>query len=368
VIKKEILCTIETRPEAIKMAPINLALCGEPSAELKVLTKGQHREIVDQMLPAFGITPNIYLDVMRPNQDLTSLTARVMQEVGRVLQVETPDAVLVQSDTTSVMAVTLAAFYQRIPLGHVEAGLRAGNIDHPFPEEMNRVITARLVRWHSTPTETSRRNLLRENVPESDICVTGNTVIDTLLHDVTRNTGKFLPLDRRKKLVIITAQRRESFGAPIRRILAAIRSLALGFPDVQFLYPVHPNPNILDVAHVTLAGIDNVVLCEPLDYFTFAHAMRRAYIMITDSGGVQEEAPAIGLPTLALRDETERPEAVEMGAVQLVGTDHETIVRETARLLTDKQAYEAMAKGGPPYGDGKVSARIVARRRLDMAP
>lgn len=364
--KRNIICTIGTRPEAIKMAPVILALKEQPWAEVKVLSTAQHRNMLDIILPGFGITPDIDLDVMRPNQDLANLTALVVKKAADILKKESPDVVLVQGDTTSVMAVSLACFYERIPIGHVEAGLRTGNMLHPFPEEMNRVVTSRLARWHFAPTESARANLLREGIDDSVILVTGNTVIDTLFLDATSRQGNPLPIDQNRKLVLITAHRRENFGSPIRNILAAIRNLAESFPDVQFVLPVHPNPNIYEVTHATLLGLDNVYLCEPLDYFSFVKTMRRAHLIITDSGGVQEEAPALGIPVLVIREETERPEAVETGGVRLVGTDRARIFQEASALLTDSVIRAAMARQVSPYGDGRASGRIVSRLANDL--
>lgn len=367
-VKKKIICTIGTRPEAIKMAPVILALQKQPWVKVKVLSTAQHRNMLDQILPGFGITPDIDLNVMRPNQDLASLTALVVKETADILKKESPDAVLVQGDTTSVMAVALACFYQRVPVGHVEAGLRTGNMAQPFPEEMNRVVTARLAHWHFAPTESARANLLHEGIDDSVILVTGNTVIDTLFLDATSRQGNALPINPNRKLVLITAHRRENFGLPIRNILAAIYDLATSFPGVQFVFPVHPNPNIFEVTHATLSGIDNVFLCEPLDYFTFVKTMRRAHLIISDSGGVQEEAPALGIPVLVMREETERPEAVETGGVRLVGTDRARIYHEASVLLTDLEVHASMVRRVSPYGDGRAAGRIITRLANDLVP
>lgn len=365
--RTKILAVVGTRPEAIKMAPVILGLAREPWAEVRVLATAQHRQMLDQVLTFFGIVPDVDLDLMRPQQGLADLTARLLSEGDRVLQAEAPDAVLVQGDTTTVMAMTLACFYRRVPVGHVEAGLRTWDIDRPFPEEANRVITGRLTRWHFAPTEQSRQNLLREGVADSAICVTGNTVIDALLMTAARDLaiGIDLPSDRR--LVLITAHRRENFGAPFAEICRALARLADDNPAVHFLYPVHPNPNVKGVAYETLAGRANVTLCEPLDYAPFVAAMQRAHLIISDSGGVQEEAPALGKPVLVLRDETERPEAVAHGVVSLVGADYDRIVTEAQRLLDDEAAYAAMARGISPYGDGQASARIAAVLRDHFA-
>ena len=363
---KKILTVIGTRPEAIKMAPVILALKKEPWANVRVLATAQHRHLLDQVNEFFGIDPDIDLNIMRPNQALTTLTARLLLELDDVLQAERPGAVLVQGDTTTVMTVALACFYHRIPIGHVEAGLRTWDMQNPFPEEANRVIAGKLARWHFAPTEGSRQNLLKEGVPDSEIIVTGNTVIDALLMTAAKDLELAVPLDFTKRLVLVTSHRRENFGEPFRNICGALRTLAENNAEVQFLYPVHPNPNVKDVAYEFLAELPNFQLCEPLDYAPFIAAMKRAYIILTDSGGVQEEAPALGKPVLVLRDETERPEAVEQGVVKLVGPNYDAIVQEAQRLLDDESAYRAMARGISPYGDGKASRRIVDTLRQDL--
>lgn len=355
----KILCVVGTRPEAIKMAPVILALQAVQQFEVRVLATAQHRHMLDQVLNFFGITPDIDLNIMRPNQTLSALTARLLLELGGVLEAEKPDVVLAQGDTTTVMTVALACFYHRVPFGHVEAGLRTGDINNPFPEEANRVIAGRLAHWHFAPTESSRANLLRENVADAEIFVTGNTVIDALLMTAQRDIEIGVQLDDSKRLVLVTSHRRENFGEPFRNICRALRSLAERNPDIQLLYAVHPNPNVKDVAHAMLSDCDNIVLCEPLDYAPFIAAMKKSYMIISDSGGVQEEAPALGKPVLVLRDETERPEAVDMGVVKLVGPNYERILEEAQRLLDDRSAYEAMARGVSPYGDGDASQRIV---------
>ena len=360
---KKILCAVGTRPEAIKMAPVILALQQQPWAEVRVLATAQHRQMLDQVLAFFGIEPHIDLDIMRPNQALSALTARLLLEMDQVLAAEKPDVVLVQGDTTTVMAVALACFYHRIPIGHVEAGLRTWDMRNPFPEEANRVIAGRLARWHFAPTEGSRQNLLKEGIADQDIVVTGNTVIDALLMTAEKQVDIGVELDASRRLVLVTSHRRENFGEPFRQICRALQTLARRNPGLQFLYPVHPNPNVRDVAHEYLGGMPNVVLCEPLDYAPFVAAMKRATLILTDSGGVQEEAPALGKPVLVLRDETERPEAVAEGVVRLVGPHYERIVQEAQRLLDDAQAYAAMARGVSPYGDGQAAQRIVKTLR-----
>ncbi|WP_219118406.1 non-hydrolyzing UDP-N-acetylglucosamine 2-epimerase [Janthinobacterium sp. UMAB-56] len=365
--KIKIICAVGTRPEAIKMAPVILALKQQPWADVRVLATAQHRGLLDQVLTFFGIEPDIDLNIMRPNQALTTLTARLLLELDEVLLAEKPDVLLAQGDTTTVMTAALACFYHHIPFGHVEAGLRTWDMQNPFPEEANRVIAGRLARWHFAPTEGSRQNLLREGAPDSDIIVTGNTVIDALLMTADRELELGIELDPAKRLVLITSHRRENFGAPFRNICRAVQTLAERNPDVQFLYPVHPNPNVKDVAYEILDASSNIHLCEPLDYAPFVAAMKRSYLIISDSGGVQEEAPALGKPVLVLRDETERPEAVEQGVVKLVGPNYERIVHEAQRLLDDESAYLEMARGISPYGDGHGAERIVEVLREHFA-
>lgn len=366
--RNKVLCILGTRPEAIKMAPVILALQAEPWFNVRVLATAQHRHMLDQVNEFFGIVPDIDLNIMRPNQALTTLTARLLLELDSVLQAEKPDAVLIQGDTTTVMAAALACFYHRIPIGHVEAGLRTWDMQNPFPEEANRVIAGKLAQWHFAPTEGSRQNLLNDGVPNAKITVTGNTVIDALLMTAAKDLELTFSLDLAKRLILVTSHRRENFGEPFRNICCALRTLAKTNPNVQFLYPVHPNPNIKTVAYELLQGLPNFTLCEPLDYSPFIAAMKRSYIILTDSGGVQEEAPALGKPVLVLRDETERPEAVEQGVVKLVGSNYERIVEETQRLLDDESAYLTMARGVSPYGDGKASGRIVQALRQHFYP
>lgn len=356
---KKILTVIGTRPEAIKMAPVILALKKEPWANVRVLATAQHRQMLDQVNQFFGIEPDIDLDIMKPNQALTELTARLLLNLDDVLKNEKPDAVLVQGDTTTVMTVALACFYHRIPIGHVEAGLRTWDMQNPFPEEANRVIAGKLAQWHFAPTEGSRENLLKEGIADTDIIVTGNTVIDALLMSAAKDLKLPINIDDNKRLVLITSHRRENFGEPFRNICKALLALANNNPDVEFLYPVHPNPNVKNVAYEFLAGLPNVTLCEPLDYAPFIAVMKRAYLILTDSGGVQEEAPALGKPVLVLRDETERPEAVEEGVVKLVGSNSDYIIEQAQLLLNNENAYKMMARGVSPYGDGQAASRIV---------
>lgn len=363
-----VLSVVGTRPEAIKMAPVINALARAPWAESRVLATAQHRHMLDQVLEVFGIRPDLDLDIMRPNQDLVSLTARLLIDLERALRAEAPAVVLAQGDTTTVMTVALVCFYLGIPFGHVEAGLRTGDLNNPFPEEMNRVVAGRLARWHFAPTRSAQQNLLREGIGPERVEVTGNTVIDALLSvaDSPREVG--VTLDPSRRLILVTAHRRENFGAPLLEICRAIRHLAEANPEVQFLYPVHPNPNVREVVQRELGGHARILLCEPLDYLPFVGAMQRAYLILTDSGGVQEEAPALAKPVLVMRRETERPEAVEAGVVTLVGPDFDNIVRECQRLLDDPAAYAAMAQGVSPYGDGKAAGRIVAVLKAHFAP
>lgn len=356
---KRLLCVAGTRPEAIKMAPVILACRKQPWATVRVLATAQHREMLDQVFGLFDITPDIDLNIMQENQTLPELTARLMTTLDQAFASENPDAVLAQGDTSTVMVAALASFYRRIPFVHVEAGLRTGDLAYPFPEEMNRVVTSRLARWHFAPTESARNNLLAEGIADERVFVTGNTVIDALL-DVAKRCDEYAPkLSPGKRLVLVTAHRRENFGEPFVTICRAIKYLADTRPDVEFLYPVHPNPNVREVARNMLGQHPRIRLSDPLDYLPFVAAMKVAHFILSDSGGVQEEAPALGKPVLVLRRETERPEAVKEGVVKLVGPDFDAIVKESLQLLDDRDAYLAMARGVSPYGDGLASRRIV---------
>ncbi|HSH91658.1 MAG TPA: UDP-N-acetylglucosamine 2-epimerase (non-hydrolyzing) [Ramlibacter sp.] len=355
--KARIVCVVGTRPEAVKMAPVILALKAQPWAEVRVLATAQHRHMLDQVLAAFGIAPDIDLDLMQPNQDLAALTARMLVAMDGVLKSEQPFAVLAQGDTTTVMVSALSSFYLGIPFGHVEAGLRTGDMRRPFPEEMNRVLAGHMARWHFAPTQSSRDNLLREGITETSVHVTGNTVIDALQAMAARTPA--LEPTAGRRLVLVTAHRRESFGAPLVEICTAIKTLVDTNADLEVLYPVHPNPNVTRTVDDMLGNHPRISLVAPLDYQPFVAAMKGAHLILTDSGGVQEEAPALGKPVLVLREETERPEAVAAGVVQLIGTDSGKIVAAAQRLLDDSAAYKAMAKGVSPYGDGHASERIV---------
>jgi UDP-N-acetylglucosamine 2-epimerase (non-hydrolysing) len=356
--RADIICVVGTRPEAVKMAPVILALQAQPWARTRVLATAQHRQMLDQVLEAFAIRADIDLDLMQPNQDLGELTARMLTAMSTVLKAEKPFAVLAQGDTTTVMVTALACFYQGIPFGHVEAGLRTGDLQRPFPEEMNRVFAGRLARWHFAPTTGARDNLVREGTPAQDVYVTGNTVIDAL-HTVIARAPEVAAQPGDRRLILVTAHRRESFGQPLVDICNAIRAIVERNADVDVLYPVHPNPNVRRTVDELLGNHPRIRLVEPLDYLPFVAAMRSAYLILTDSGGVQEEAPAIGKPVLVLREETERPEAVAAGVVKLVGSDTRRIVESVQQLLDDESTYRAMAKGVSPYGDGKAAARIV---------
>ncbi len=368
MMKKRILTVFGTRPEAIKMAPLVHALAADERFEAKVCVTAQHREMLDQVLELFEITPDYDLNLMKPGQDLTDVTCGILQGLKPVLAEFKPDYVLVHGDTATTLSTTLAAYYQQIKIGHVEAGLRTGNIYSPWPEEGNRKLTGALADLHFAPTETSKQNLLAENISEDKIIVTGNTVIDALLKVIEKLNSdeklksqmqkKFGFLDADKRLVLITGHRRESFGGGFERICQAIAQLAVKFPEVEFVYPMHLNPNVREPVSRLLSGLNNVFLIEPLDYLPFVYAMNRASVLLTDSGGIQEEAPSLGKPVLVMRDTTERPEAVDAGTVKLVGTDVEKIVKELSMLLTYDAAYKAMSFAHNPYGDGKACQRI----------
>lgn len=362
------LCIFGTRPEAIKMAPLVLALAADERFEAKVCVTGQHREMLDQVLDLFAISPEFDLQIMKPGQDLTDVTTAILQGLKTVLNEFKPDIVLVHGDTATTFAASLAAYYQQIPVAHVEAGLRTGNLYSPWPEEGNRKLTGALANLHFAPTETSQKNLLREGVDPDSIIVTGNTVIDALLDVVKRldqdpqllaqASAPAAFLDPTRKLILVTGHRRESFGDGFERICQALMEVAQQHPDVDIVYPVHLNPNVREPVNRLLNGIDNVHLIAPLDYLPFVHMMTRAHIILTDSGGIQEEAPSLGKPVLVMRDTTERPEAVSAGTVKLVGTSTTDIVRELNRLLVDTSAYQAMSYAHNPYGDGNACKRI----------
>lgn len=352
---KRILVIFGTRPEAIKLCPVVLALQANPAFDCRVCVTGQHKEMLYQVLDVFGVKPDVDLALMRPNQTLGGLTARAIAALDEYLAKEAPDIVMVQGDTTTVLAGALCAFYHHIPVAHVEAGLRTGNMESPWPEEANRVLTARLAKWHFCPTESNRQNLLREGVDPSRIYVTGNTVIDALM--IAKEKVRDITDGRRR--VLITGHRRENFGNGFEHICLAIKKLATEFPHVDFIYPVHLNPNVQEPVHRFLGKLQNVSLVAPQPYLPFVELMKNAYLILTDSGGVQEEAPSLGKPVLVMRDTTERPEAVTAGTVKLVGTDAESIYREAKLLLTNQEVYTRMASAINPYGDGQAVSRIV---------
>ena len=354
-----ILCVIGTRPEAIKMVPVILALKQTPWAHVRVLATAQHRQMLDEALLIFGITPDIDLNIMRPMQSLPELTARLLTALDKVMEDEAPDVVLAQGDTTTVLATAMASFYRRIPFCHVEAGLRTHDFSNPFPEEMNRVLAGHLARLHFAPTEQAKSNLLKEGVPAERIFVTGNTVIDALLSVAAKNTELDIKVPAGKRLILLTAHRRENFGAPLEEIFNAVQTLAERYPELHFVYPVHPNPHVAEPAKIRLGNISGVTLCPPLGYAQLVTLMKHSWLVLTDSGGLQEEAPALGKPVLVLRDETERPEAVEAGVAQLVGHDTKRIVACVEKLLSNEAAYQVMASGASPYGDGRAALRVV---------
>ena len=379
---KKIMLVFGTRPEAIKMAPLVKEFQKYPEKfEIIVCVTGQHREMLDQVLQLFEIHPDYDLNIMKQGQDLYDVTARVLVGMRDVLKEAKPDVVLVHGDTTTSTAAALAAFYQQIPVGHVEAGLRTHNIYSPWPEEMNRLITGRIATYNFSPTELSRQNLLKENVSDEKIIVTGNSVIDALYwvvskikhneqldtelkqilatsgYDVTR-------LNNGKKLVLITGHRRENFGDGFINMCTAIKDLTQKYPEVDFVYPMHLNPNVRKPIHEVfgkdLSNLGNMFFIEPLEYLSFVYLMEKSTIVLTDSGGIQEEAPGLGKPVLVMRDTTERPEALDAGTVKLVGTDYQKIMNEVSILLNDKDTYESMSKAVNPYGDGNACKRIIA--------
>ena len=363
-----VLSIFGTRPEAIKMAPVVKSLEQNPAIESRICVTAQHREMLDQVLELFNLHPDIDLDIMKPDQSLAALTADLFTHLDPVLLEEKPDWVLVQGDTTTVMAASLSAFYRGIRVGHVEAGLRTGDKFHPFPEEINRQIASVVADLHFAPTDFARANLLREGIPDGRIRVTGNTVIDALNYIIAKPTPPQVEQWLQKwgigkedrRLVLVTAHRRENFGAPIRQICQALRVLSEHFGrEVQFVYPVHLNPNIQIPVHELLADLENVHLVDPLDYLSLIHLMRSATVVLTDSGGIQEEAAGLGKPTLVLREVTERPEGLQAGVLRLVGSDPQKIIDETTRLLEDEAAYARMAQATNIFGDGKAAARIV---------
>ena len=371
---KKVLIVFGTRPEAIKMAPLVLAFQQESETiKTKVCVTAQHRQMLDQVLDIFGIVPEYDLDIMKPEQDLYDITSNILLGMKTVLSEYKPDIVFVHGDTTTTIATALSAFYQKIPVAHVEAGLRTGNIYSPWPEEANRKLTSQITKYNFAPTQISKENLLNENVPKEDIYVTGNTVIDALfwvlekieqtesLKQTLLDTIKkeFPAVEDGARIVLITGHRRENFGQGFLNICTAIKYLAQKHPDVNFVYPVHLNPNVQKPVLELLSGMKNIYLISPLEYESFVYLMSKTYLILTDSGGIQEEAPSLGKPVLVMRDTTERPEALEAGTVKLVGTDIKQIEEETSKLLTDTVCYNKMSQASNPYGDGMACQKIV---------
>lgn len=371
--KKKILITFGTRPEAIKMVPVYKIFGKNKLFSTKLCVTAQHREMLDQVLDLFEVKPDIDLDLMEKSQGLYDITSKVLKGMGAFLRKEKPDLVMVHGDTTTTFATSLAAFYEKIPVAHVEAGLRTWKKYSPWPEEMNRQLTGRLADWHFTPTENSRTNLLNEHVPDKAISVTGNTVIDALRlvterfekddafkKEIEKELSEHItPEISEGKYILVTGHRRENFGKGFESICEALKNIAYKYPDINIIYPVHLNPNVQKPVNKILNGRDNIKLINPLTYGLFVYLMKNAYIVITDSGGVQEEAPSLGKPVLVMRDTTERPEALETGTVRLVGTDPSIILNETSILIENNDEYRKMATSKNPYGDGKASERIV---------
>lgn len=360
--KIKVLSVFGTRPEAIKMAPVVMELeKNKDDFESIVCITAQHREMLDQVLDLFKIKPDFDLNIMKHNQDLWTLTSDILLQMKEVFEKTKPHIVLVHGDTTTALATSLCAFYAKIPIGHVEAGLRTFNKHYPFPEELNRVVADSVSSLYFAPTQQSVNNLLKENISGEKIYLTGNTVIDALLYTVNNNEFDLSGLnqDKNLKTILLTSHRRENFGEPLENICRAVKILVEKNPDIQVIYPVHLNPNVRKTVFSMLEGIDRVKLIDPLEYAPFASLMKQAYIILTDSGGVQEEAPSLGKPVFVLRDETERPEAVEYGTVKLVGSNTEKIVNSVQELLDSKEKYDKMASAANPYGDGHATERII---------
>ncbi len=366
--QKKILTIFGTRPEAIKMAPLVKALEKEP-CDSRICVTAQHREMLDQVLELFDIKPEYDLNIMKSGQDLYDVTTNILNNIKNVLENFKPDIVLVHGDTTTTFAATLAAFYQQIPVGHIEAGLRTGDIYSPWPEEANRKLTSTLAAIHFAPTELAKQNLLQENISSKIIVVTGNTVIDTLQwvtaklqqspEQLSILDSQFPFVDKDKRLILVTGHRRESFGEGFENICKALKTIAIKYKDCQIVYPVHLNPNVREPVNRILKNINNIFLIEPLDYLPFVYLMNQSYLIVTDSGGIQEEAPSLGKPVLVMRDTTERPEAVKAGTVKLVGTDTDMITTEIDKLMSDNTLYQTMSQANNPYGDGKACHRII---------
>lgn len=365
-----VACVLGTRPEVVKMAPVIHALTASRHFAPALVNTGQHRELLFETMALFDLRPDVSLDLMLPGQRLAGFFGRCVEALDRSLGELAPAAVIAQGDTSTVFAAALVAFYQDRPFFHVEAGLRTGDFRNPFPEEMNREIASRFAALHFAPTQAARENLLAERVRDASIVVTGNTVIDALLAVRSRAIPHGLELTRGKRLIVVTAHRRENFGAPMRGMLRALKAIAVRWPDVEIVYPAHPNPEVRRAIADEIGVDQGVRVIEPLSYGPFVTLLDRATLVLTDSGGIQEEAPALGKPVLVLRDETERPEAIAAGVARLVGTDERRIVNETARLLDDPAWYAQMAQGASPYGDGRAAARILTaiERYFEAAP
>lgn len=362
--KIKVVSIFGTRPEAIKMAPLIIELNKHQEIENKVLITAQHREMLDQVLEIFDITPDFDLDLMKHGQTITDITAGVLAGVEEVLKSYRPDIVLVHGDTTTTFSAALAAFYQKIPVGHVEAGLRTGNVYSPYPEEMNRQLTGRLTTYHFSPTVENEMNLIKENVPAQHVIVTGNTVIDALYYAIDKHyefeDGALKSIDfEKEKVILLTCHRRENWGKPMRDIFTAVRRIAEEYPNFRVVFPMHKNPVVRDIAHEIFDGQNNITLIEPLEYQPFAKLMGLSYMILTDSGGIQEEAPGLGKPVVVLRTETERPEAVKAGTVKIGGVSTEPLYKMIKELIDNPEEYSKMAKAVNPYGDGKASQRIV---------
>ncbi|MDT2601689.1 UDP-N-acetylglucosamine 2-epimerase (non-hydrolyzing) [Enterococcus hulanensis] len=357
--RKKVFLVFGTRPEAIKMAPLAKKLAADDRFESKVVVTGQHREMLDQVLQAFSIVPDYDLNIMHQGQTLSEITSRVLEKLTVILLKDRPDILLVHGDTTTTFSAALAAFYQQIPIGHVEAGLRTWDKYSPFPEEMNRQLTDDLTDLYFAPTMKSKENLVKESHSEKYLYVTGNTAIDAMVNTIDKNyTIPSAVSKDRKRIVLITMHRRENLGEPMQAVFNAIKKAAIAYPDTQFIFPMHKNPAVRKIAQETLGSLENISLIEPLDVIDFHNYAKQSYLILTDSGGVQEEAPSLGVPVLVLRDQTERPEGVAAGTLRLVGTDSETVYATIKELFEDSAAYEKMAKASNPYGDGKASERI----------
>ena len=360
----KVLSVFGTRPEAIKMAPIVLALRERGDVESIVAVTGQHREMLDQVLDIFGIVPDYDLDIFTPGQSLTDIAVRSLRGLEDIFKTTKPDLLLVQGDTSTVFAAALSAFYHGVKIGHVEAGLRSHNLYSPYPEEANRKLTGVLANYHFAPTESNRQNLLREGYDDKSIYITGNTVIDALAYtereDFVFDDAALNAIDfKKKKTILLTCHRRENLGAPMKRIFSAVRRIADEYDDVEVIFPVHLNPKVREIAEAELGGAKNIHRIEPMDYLPFSNIMARSHLVVTDSGGIQEEAPHFGIPVLVVREETEREEGIVAGTAKLVGTEEAAVYENIRLLLEDKDAYDAMAKALNPYGDGKAAERIV---------